>query len=129
MIFRLWLINLGVACALQAPPGRKGLKVLTGNGRDGVDGSYTLAGRYFEGRCAWVESYRDGLEVAVTGAVPRWPGSRLELSFVSNRGITGSARLRRVAETSGRAAAMNGAAAPVLAVALAAAAVCAPHPA
>ena len=28
MIFRLWLINLGVACALQAPPGRKGLKVL-----------------------------------------------------------------------------------------------------
>ena len=27
MIFGLWLINLGVACALQAP-GRKGLKVL-----------------------------------------------------------------------------------------------------
>ena len=28
MIFELWLINLGVACALQAPPGRKGLKAL-----------------------------------------------------------------------------------------------------
>ena len=28
MIFELWLITLGVACALQAPPGRKGLKVL-----------------------------------------------------------------------------------------------------
>ena len=28
MIYGLWLINLGVACALQAPPGRKGLKVL-----------------------------------------------------------------------------------------------------
>ena len=28
MIFNLWLINLGVACALQAPPGRKGLKAL-----------------------------------------------------------------------------------------------------
>ena len=31
MIFSLWLINLGVACALQAPPGRKGLKVLRTN--------------------------------------------------------------------------------------------------
>ena len=28
MIPGLWLINLGVACALQAPPGHKGLKVL-----------------------------------------------------------------------------------------------------
>ena len=28
MIPGLWLINLGVACALQAPPGRKGLKAL-----------------------------------------------------------------------------------------------------
>ena len=27
-MFGLWLINLGVACALQAPPGRKGLKAL-----------------------------------------------------------------------------------------------------
>ena len=38
---------------------------VTGNGRDGVDGSYTLEGRAL---CAWVESYRDGLKVAVTGA-------------------------------------------------------------
>ena len=28
MNFGLWFINLGVACALQAPPGRKGLKAL-----------------------------------------------------------------------------------------------------
>jgi len=102
---------------------------VTGNGRDGIDGTYTLAGRYFEGRCAWVETYRDGVKVAVTGIIPKWPGDSLELSFVSSLGVTGSASLRRVTETSGRAAAMHGAAAPVLAVALAGAAVFAPHPA
>ena len=65
---------------------------ITGDGIDGVDGTYTLAGRWAGDRCAWIERYRDGFEVAVTGTVER--SGDIFILFCSSRGISGSADLR-----------------------------------
>ena len=65
---------------------------ITGDGIDGVDGSYTLAGRWSGDRCAWIERYGDGFEVAVTGTVEK--SGAIFILFCSSRGISGSADLR-----------------------------------
>jgi len=65
---------------------------ITGDGVDGVDGKYTLAGRWAGNRCAWIERYSDGFEVAVTGTVER--SGDIFILFCSSRGISGSADLR-----------------------------------
>ena len=65
---------------------------ITGDGVDGVDGTYTLAGRWSGDRCAWIERYRDGFEVAVTGTVER--NGDIFILFCSSRGISGSADLK-----------------------------------
>ena len=65
---------------------------ITGDGIDGVDGTYTLAGRWAGDRCAWIERYGDGFEVAVTGTVER--SGDIFILFCSSRGISGSADLR-----------------------------------
>ena len=64
---------------------------VTGDGID-VDGTYTLAGRWAGSRCAWIERYGDGFEVAVTGTVERSGG--IFILFCSSRGISGSADLK-----------------------------------
>ena len=65
---------------------------ITGDGIDGVDGAYTLSGRWAGDRCAWIERYRDGFEVAVTGTVER--SGDIFILFCSSRGICGSADLK-----------------------------------
>ena len=65
---------------------------ITGDGIDCVDGSYTLAGRWAGDRCAWIERYRDGFEVAVTGTVEK--SGAIFILFCSSRGISGSADLK-----------------------------------
>ena len=65
---------------------------ITGDGIDGVDGKYTLAGRWAGNRCAWIERYRDGFEVAVTGTVEK--SGDIFILFCSSRGISGSADLK-----------------------------------
>ena len=65
---------------------------ITGDGVDGVDGAYTLSGRWSGDRCAWIERYRDGFEVAVTGTVER--SGDIFILFCSSRGISGSADLK-----------------------------------
>ena len=65
---------------------------ITGDGIDGVDGAYTLSGRWAGDRCAWIERYGDGFEVAVTGTVERSGG--IFILFCSSRGISGSADLK-----------------------------------
>ena len=65
---------------------------VTGDGIDGVDGAYTLSGRWSGDRCAWIERYRDGFEVAVTGTVER--SGNIFILFCSSRGISGSADLK-----------------------------------
>jgi len=65
---------------------------ITGDGVDGIDGTYTLAGRWAGDRCAWIERYRDGFEVAVTGTVER--SGDIFILFCSSRGISGSADLK-----------------------------------
>ena len=61
-----------------------------GDGVDGVDGKYTLAGRWSGSRCAWIERYA-GFEVAVDGWVKK--GGDIYIKFCSSRGITGSVDL------------------------------------
>ena len=63
-----------------------------GDGVDGTDGTYTLAGRWAGDRCAWIERYRDGFEVAVTGTVEK--SGDIFILFCSSRGISGSADLK-----------------------------------
>ena len=65
---------------------------ITGDGIDGTDGTYTLAGRWAGDRCAWIERYGDGFEVAVTGTVER--SGDIFILFCSSRGISGSADLK-----------------------------------
>ena len=65
---------------------------ITGDGIDAVDGTYTLAGRWAGDRCAWIERYGDGFEVAVTGTVER--SGDIFILFCSSRGISGSADLK-----------------------------------
>ncbi|CAH0372281.1 unnamed protein product [Pelagomonas calceolata] len=65
---------------------------IKGDGIDGVDGAYTLSGRWSGDRCAWIERYRDGFEVAVTGTVER--SGDIFILFCSSRGISGSADLK-----------------------------------
>ena len=65
---------------------------IKGDGIDGVDGAYTLSGRWAGDRCAWIERYRDGFEVAVTGTVER--SGDIFILFCSSRGISGSADLK-----------------------------------
>ena len=65
---------------------------ITGDGIDGTDGTYTLAGRWAGDRCAWIEKYKDGFEVAVTGTVEK--SGDIFILFCSSRGISGSADLR-----------------------------------
>ena len=65
---------------------------ITGDGIDGVDGAYTLAGRWAGDRCAWVERYCDGFEVAVTGTVEK--SGDIFILFCPSRGISGSADLK-----------------------------------
>ena len=65
---------------------------ITGDGIDGVDGAYTLSGRWAGDRCAWIERYHDGFEVAVTGTVER--SGDIFILFCSSRGISGSADLK-----------------------------------
>ena len=64
---------------------------ITGDGVD-VDGAYTLSGRWSGDRCAWIERYRDGFEVAVTGTVEK--SGDIFILFCSSRGISGSADLK-----------------------------------
>ena len=61
-----------------------------GDGVDGKDGKYTLAGRWSGGRCAWIERYSD-FEVAVDGWVKK--GGDIFIRFCSSRGITGTVDL------------------------------------
>ena len=63
-----------------------------GDGVDGKDGTYTLAGRWAGDRCAWIERYGDGFEVAVTGTVEK--SGTIFILFCSSRGISGSADLK-----------------------------------
>ena len=65
---------------------------IKGDGISGVDGAYTLSGRWAGDRCAWIERYRDGFEVAVTGTVER--SGDIFILFCSSRGISGSADLK-----------------------------------
>ena len=65
---------------------------IKGDGIDGVDGAYALSGRWSGDRCAWIERYRDGFEVAVTGTVER--SGDIFILFCSSRGISGSADLK-----------------------------------
>ena len=65
---------------------------ITGDGIDGTDGTYTLAGRWSGDRCAWIERYGDGFEVAVTGTVEK--SGDIFILFCSSRGISGSADLK-----------------------------------
>jgi hypothetical protein len=65
---------------------------LKGDGIDGVDGAYTLSGRWSFDRCAWIERYSDGFEVAVTGTVEK--SGDIFILFCSSRGISGSADLK-----------------------------------
>jgi len=64
---------------------------ITGDGIDGIDGAYTLSGRWAGDRCAWIERYSDGFEVAVTGTVEK--SGDIFILFCSSRGISGSADL------------------------------------
>ena len=61
-----------------------------GDGVDGTDGTYTLAGRWSGGRCAWIETYKS-FEVAVDGWVKK--SGNIFIRFCSSRGITGSVDL------------------------------------
>ena len=66
---------------------------ITGDGMDGVDGAHTLSsGRWTGDRCAWIERYSDGFEVAVTGTVEK--NGDIFILFYSSRGISGSADLK-----------------------------------
>ena len=59
-----------------------------GDGVDGKDGTYSLAGRWSGSRCAWLERYA-GFEVVVNGWVKK--SGDIFIRFCSSRGITGSA--------------------------------------
>ena len=61
-----------------------------GDGFDGVDGAYTLAGRWAGGRCAWLETYKS-FEVVVTGTVKK--SGDIFIKFCSSRGISGTVEL------------------------------------
>ena len=61
-----------------------------GDGVDGKDGTYTLAGRWSGGRCAWIERYA-GFEVVVNGWVKK--SGDIFIKFCSSRDITGSVDL------------------------------------
>jgi len=61
-----------------------------GDGVDGTDGTYTLAGRWSGGRCAWIETYKS-FEVVVDGWVKK--GGDIYIRFCSSRGISGSVDL------------------------------------
>jgi len=61
-----------------------------GDGVDGKDGAYTLAGRWSGSRCAWIETYKS-FEVVVDGWVKK--GGDIYIRFCSSRGITGSVDL------------------------------------
>ena len=61
-----------------------------GDGVDGKDGTYTLAGRWSGGRCAWIETYKS-FEVVVDGWVKQ--SGDIFIRFCSSRGITGSVDL------------------------------------
>merc|ERR1711924_363830 len=61
-----------------------------GDGIDGKDGTYTLAGRWAGDRCAWIETYKS-LEVVVDGYVRK--GGDIFIRFCSSRGITGTVDL------------------------------------
>ena len=61
-----------------------------GDGIDGKDGTYSLAGRWAGGRCAWIETYKS-FEVVVDGWVKK--SGDIYIKFCSSRGITGSVDL------------------------------------
>ena len=63
---------------------------IRGDGVDGKDGRYSLAGRWSGSRCAWIERYA-GFEVAVDGWVKK--GGDIFIRFCSSRGITGTVDL------------------------------------
>ena len=65
---------------------------VTGSGQDEVDGRYSLSGRWAGARCAWIEKYDDGFEVAVTGTVQK--DGEIFLLFRSSRGVSGNVDLR-----------------------------------
>ena len=61
-----------------------------GDGVDGKDGAYTLAGRWSGDRCAWIETYKS-FEVVVDGWVKK--SGDIFIKFCSSRGIMGSVDL------------------------------------
>ena len=61
-----------------------------GDGVDGKDGTYSLAGRWSGSRCAWLERYA-GFEVTVDGWVKK--GGDIYIKFCSSRGISGTVDL------------------------------------
>mmetsp|Transcript_17945 Transcript_17945/g.53394 ORF Transcript_17945/g.53394 Transcript_17945/m.53394 type:complete len:269 (+) Transcript_17945:204-1010(+) len=65
---------------------------VAGSGQDEVDGAYSLSGRWAGDRCAWIEKYDDGFEVAVTGTVQK--SGEIFLLFCSSRGISGNVDLK-----------------------------------
>lgn len=75
---------------------------ISGWGRDGVDGLYTIKeGRWSStemgtggARVAWIESYADGFEVALRGQVRKSDGAILGM-WSSSRGVSGSVKLEK----------------------------------
>jgi len=72
-----------------------------GWGEDGVDGKYTVDGRWSSGadttggsRVAWIETYDDGFEVALRGQVRKSDGAILGM-WASSRGVSGSVKMQR----------------------------------
>lgn len=64
---------------------------LTGDGFDGVDGAYTVDGRWAGQRVAWMEEYDDGFTVALRGQI--LPNGSIRAMWASSRGIGGAVTL------------------------------------
>merc|ERR1711924_517357 len=60
-----------------------------GDGVDGKDGTYTLAGRWSGSRCAWIERY-SGFEVVVDGFVKKGGDIFIRSVRVAAHGVRGS---------------------------------------
>lgn len=64
---------------------------LSGEGFDGVDGAYTVEGRWAGQRVAWMETYDDGFTVALRGQI--LPNGSIRAMWASSRGIGGAVTL------------------------------------
>jgi hypothetical protein len=67
---------------------------ITGEGYDGVDGSYRIReGQWSHKRVAWIESYDEGFSVALRGQLR--PDGTIVALWASSRGVGGSVSLKR----------------------------------